>query len=72
MNKHFFALMTALFLVSGCTNTTASNSAWSTYDYKFPVPSGTGLPDSGYQNNDDNYTQPTGYGCMGDVGQVCE
>jgi hypothetical protein len=68
-------MLAVLLLLTGCSTTNVSNSAWSTYDYRFPVPAGTGLPDSGYsggyQDNDDNYTQPAGYGCMGDTGQVC-
>lgn len=72
MRNYVFTLISTLWLVTGCSNTPATNSAWSNYDYRFPVPLGTGLPDTGYgQDNDDNYTQPQGYGCMGDTGQVC-
>jgi hypothetical protein len=81
MHKMVLWLVCAAFCLSGCGNNVGSgyaDSAWDSYDYRHPVPTGTtgASPyyDSGvqYQDNDSYYTPPTSYGCQLDNNQMCE
>lgn len=71
--KKHFAMLWVVWLTAACTQNHTTNELWSNYDYRYNPAAGAGYDyGDSYNDNDDNYTAPTGYGCAFDAGQVCE